>query len=529
MEVYIKKIKLICIGLVALVSAGWFCGQGMAENSEKESGMGYPVLDWQYFGSGGGGAFQFVAAAPTQPNRVYCGIDVGGIYRSDDGGIHWYPIYAGLRYTGGNPAQRVFSIAVSHQNPDVFYIWTGYGGLWKTTDGGFSYEQVGKQEIPGELRNMPQMVEINPKRDQDCMAFATGHFNRTTDGGKTLQAIPNPGNADKKISAAAVFYPTEGGEPILWLGDETFHRSIDGGKSWQKCSMTGWPGGPGHTFGASFYGRILWTSEDSVSGKPVLFMLSQNDKGGLYRSGDLGETWQKAPVPMEGDKTYYGREKLFPHSALWMDPDDADHFGISSWPEEGHVTQDGGKTWVHSTVCPDQPGRYIESGGATNIQNDGYVFVSKKKERVFVRTQFSLFRSDDGGKIFYCLEHRRLGKHHYQSAGVDAQFVGAIVVDPSNGFRYIQDDDVGIARSEDFGRTFHTLRYVVTEDKESDSGFAGEGTFNGHSGCNIIVDGGYQPSRLYTWFSTLVPLPNEIENGMERAYSPGEKGYRRGL
>jgi hypothetical protein len=72
----------------------------------------FPPLLWTSIGHGGGGAFQAIAAAPSQPDRVYTCIDVGGFYRSDNGGLTWREVYGGLKqFTHG--AQRVLAIGIS--------------------------------------------------------------------------------------------------------------------------------------------------------------------------------------------------------------------------------------------------------------------------------------------------------------------------------------------------------------------------------------------------------------------------------
>ena len=493
--------------------------------SAEPSRPAVPVLEWRSIGHGGGGYHQVLVAAPNKPERMYLCIDVGGIYRSDDGGLHWSPIYAGLRYHAHH-AQRVIRLAVSHQDADLFYTVTLSAGLWKSRDGGQTYSRVGDMTSTGG-KGGRQIVVINPKNHDEVVFFASGRFHRTSDGGKTLQMLPNPGEL-KKISAVAAQFTADGKQLHLWIGRETeLLHSTDLGQSWKPCRMDGWPGGVGYT-GEDFTGRFLWNSRDKSTGQPVLLMYSAKNKGVAYRSNDFGRTWQPLPMPMEDKKPYYAHPERFDNSAIWVDPEDADRLAINAWPQVGFVTQDGGKTWIPSRSLEEHKSRYMDAMNR-NMYANAYTFPLGVKDRIYARTMFSLYRSDDGGRRFYVISQRRLGKHHFSSTGEDGVYANLMTTDPSTGHLYLADDDVGVARSEDGGRSWHSLRYPVTEESESDhpGGLAGKETWNVGGLAGLVIDSSRNPTDIYAWITEATLMPNELEY-FNRAVS-GKPRRRHGI
>jgi len=105
--------------------------------------------------------------APSNPNMAYAGLSSGGVgvYKSMDGGITWVPtsgpfveVYFGLskRYP------YVLSVAVDEDNPDVVYVGTEHYGVWKTTDGGEHWYEWGIPSAgPSEIyRNHVDVLEV---------------------------------------------------------------------------------------------------------------------------------------------------------------------------------------------------------------------------------------------------------------------------------------------------------------------------------------------------------------------------------
>ena len=95
---------------------------------------------WRSCRIGGGGYAQNVVLCPSDPKRCYAYIDVGGIFRSDDGGQTWRMLHGSLPAPGGIYETR--GLSVDPRNADVILVaigsqWAiGPTGVYRSTDGG---------------------------------------------------------------------------------------------------------------------------------------------------------------------------------------------------------------------------------------------------------------------------------------------------------------------------------------------------------------------------------------------------------
>jgi len=472
----------------------------------------YRPLEWSYFGTGGGGCVQEVAAAPSRPDRMYASIDVGGTYISDDGGLHWRPIYAPLSRFN-NWATRPYCIAVSYQDPDVFYF-VGEMGPFTSRDGGRTYQRIG--EFSPETYNS-QTVCINPADDHDCVMFFRKQVLRTRDGGMTVQAFPLPPGVGA-LDMCQAFYPPKGAEPVVVIGngkEEKWYRTADGGAKWTSLAMEGWPGGA-PTHGPENHFCPLRVSFDQTADKPLLTMPSSKNLEHVYRSTDLGDHWRELPLPPNKDGKPYPRSSVlcvFPH------PTDPNTYGLTRFPAPNHITRDGGKTWFSPTGIVGESPMDHNNGGSEDGRSDlecmGFYFPMGAPERVYVMSMFFLRRSDDGGRTFTLTTSRIVGNYrHFVSTGMDATYLNVYTADPNTGYRYISDDDGGPHRSEDFCRTLFTLEKVTTEPADSGHFKAGQGIWNAGACATMLIDSAFNPSRIYAWFNN-----NTTVNPSDLSYS----------
>src|ERR1043165_9180952 len=144
-----------------------------------------------------GGRIDDIEVALTDPNIIYIGYAVGGVWKSVNHGVSFEPVFQ------SNTTASIGDIAIHPTNPDIVYVGTGepnnrqtnsFGdGLYKTTDGGKTFTKIGLAETQTIARividkNNPEVVYVaspghlfgpNPER---------GIF-KTTDGGKTWNKI----------------------------------------------------------------------------------------------------------------------------------------------------------------------------------------------------------------------------------------------------------------------------------------------------------------------------------------------------
>src|SRR6266853_383086 len=93
-----------------------------------------------------GGRVARVAGVPGNPLVAYAATASGGVWKTDDGGVKWKPIF------DDQPVASIGSIAVAPSNPAVIYVGSGEAnirgnvaagnGIYKSTDGGKTWAQV---------------------------------------------------------------------------------------------------------------------------------------------------------------------------------------------------------------------------------------------------------------------------------------------------------------------------------------------------------------------------------------------------
>src|SRR6185312_9042341 len=157
----------------------------------------YNGLRWRMIGPFRGGRSIAVSGVESQPNVFYFGAVGGGVWKSDNAGETWRPIF------DSQPTQSIGALAVSQSHPDVIYVGTGeadfrsdltYGnGVFKSTDAGKTWTSIGLRDS----RHISRIV-IDPHNPQIVLVAAMGSAYgpgpergvfRSTDGGSTWQKV----------------------------------------------------------------------------------------------------------------------------------------------------------------------------------------------------------------------------------------------------------------------------------------------------------------------------------------------------
>jgi photosystem II stability/assembly factor-like uncharacterized protein len=286
-------------------------------------------LHWRSIGPFRGGRVLAVAGAPEDSRRFYFGAVNGGVWRTDDAGRTWRPIF------DSQPVGSIGAIAVAPSAPGVIYVGTGEAdmrsdiaqgvGLFRTTDGGASWVQSGLADTQSISK-----ILVDPRDPKVLLVAALGHpygpnaergVFRSTDGGVTwtktlfknadtgaIDMAFQPGNPDVVYAALwqtrrppwNVYPPSSGPGGGLY-------KSTDGGRTWAAISGHGLPALPGRIGIA-----VTPAKPDRV------FALIDAEEGGLYRSDDAGANWAK----VSGDKRIWQRGWYF--GGVTADPRNAD-------------------------------------------------------------------------------------------------------------------------------------------------------------------------------------------------------------
>ena len=110
----------------------------------------YSALAWRTIGPFRGGRTVGAAGIADQPNVFFIGVNNGGVWKTDDAGRTWNPIF------DDQPTGSIGAIAVAPSNPNILYVGSGEGlqrpdlsvgdGMYKSTDGGKSWRHLGLRD-----------------------------------------------------------------------------------------------------------------------------------------------------------------------------------------------------------------------------------------------------------------------------------------------------------------------------------------------------------------------------------------------
>lgn len=340
-----------------------------------------------------------VVGIPGDPHVYYAGAASGGIWKTEDGGIRWRPIF------DEEGVQSIGSLAVAPSDNNV--IWAGTGeafirsnisigaGIYKSTDGGKNWKCMGLEKT-GRIGR----VIIDPSDPNIVFAAALGHSYgpqedrgvfRTIDGGETWEKVlfvdENTGCGDMAMDPnnARVLFAGMWQLEIHTWGRESggpgsgLYKSVDGGTTWKKLEGNGLPKGP--------LGKIALAIAPSDSnrvyalietGDGVPWRGQETATGVLWRSEDSGESWKLmshdhnltqrphyysrcgvSPADpnevffcaVRFQKTKNGGESFQPvamvggdNHDIWIDPTNADRMAVGN-DQYISISTNGGKSW----------------------------------------------------------------------------------------------------------------------------------------------------------------------------------------
>jgi len=334
-------------------------------HAQQPAAAPLPELHWRMIGPFRGGRTRAATGVPSQPNVFYIGQGDGGVWKSDDYGRTWNPIF------DGQPSQSIGAIAVAPSNPDIIYVASGEGlhrpdlsvgdGLYKSTDAGKTWQHLG-------LRDGQQFpaLAVDPHDPNKIFAAVLGHpygpneergIYRSTDGGATWSKVlykdANTGGSDVQIDPTnpsvvyaslweATLGPWEDGNSYEGSGGGLF-KSTDGGDTWKPLKK-GLPDGLVQiqvALSASDPNRLYATLSTAGEGA-----YGSGAGLGIYRSDDAGESWSKATDDPRPALKIGGGDLPVPR----VDPKNPDVLYSASIVTERST--DGGKTWMSLRGAP---------------------------------------------------------------------------------------------------------------------------------------------------------------------------------
>lgn len=285
---------------------------------------------------------------PKDPSTWYVAVGSGGVWKTDNAGITWKPIF---------DSQAVYStgdVTIDPSNSNIIWVGTGennggrhlsFGdGVYRSLDGGQTWKNMG-------LKNSEHISDIivHPNDSNTVWVSSQGPLwskggqrglFKTVDSGKTWKNVLkidqwtgvtslliDSRNPDKLYAASWQRQRTLPGYVGTGPGS-AIHTTDDGGKTWRKLSK-GLP--------ETHMGKI-GLAISKINPDVVYAGIEINQrKGGLYRSADRGASWTKMSDAVAGGTGPHYYQEIF------ADPHRFDRIYMAS--NYSQYSDDGGKTW----------------------------------------------------------------------------------------------------------------------------------------------------------------------------------------
>jgi photosystem II stability/assembly factor-like uncharacterized protein len=314
----------------------------------------YSAMQWRGIGPFRGGRVTAVTGVSSQPLTYYFGACGGGVWKSQDGGLSWENISDGFFKTGS-----VGAVAVSEWDPNVIYVGMGEApirgnvshgdGVYKSLDSGKTWTHIGLEQT-GQISR----IRIHPRNQDLIYVAALGHVYgpneergvfRSRDGGSTWEKV-----LYRSEKAGAIDLIMDPNNPrilyaAIWEAYRTPYSLVSGG--------------PGSGLFKSTDEGDTWTEISRNSGLPQgilgkigvtaspvqpdrVWAIIEADDGGVFRSDNGGETWTKL------NEERRLRQRAWYYSRIYADTQDAETVYVLNTGMYRSV--DGGRTYSYIRV-----------------------------------------------------------------------------------------------------------------------------------------------------------------------------------
>ncbi len=349
---YIKIFGYLLIGFLMINTNAYSQKKSNKKNTQSYNSILHESVKYREIGPFRGGRSAAVVGVPGKPNLYYFGATGGGVWKTENGGETYENISDG--YFGGS----IGSIAVANDDPNVIYVGggevtirgnvsSGYG-VFKSVDAGKSWTFSG---LPNS-RHIPRIV-IDPNNNDIVYAAVLGNLYKPTndrgiykssDGGATWRKVLFANN----LSGAFEIVMDPNNSRILYASTWRVQRTPsslssggDGSALWKsEDNGESWKEiSTNSGFPKGIIG-VIGVTVSPVDSERVWAIVENEKKGGVYRSDNGGKDWKYT----NSDRSL--RQRAWYYSKIYADTQDID--GVYVMNVAYHYSDDGGETFKSS-------------------------------------------------------------------------------------------------------------------------------------------------------------------------------------
>ncbi len=524
MKISILHFRAVFVAAMCLLA--WSSTQAQTEDNDPVEAL-VEALNVRHIGPGTmSGRVTSIAVPHLEPEVIFVGTASGGLWKSVSAGVTWEPIF------DDQPTQSIGAVALSPLNPDLVWVGTGEGnprnshtsgrGAFKSLDGGATWDFMGLEDT----RNIHRII-IHPRDPKTVYVAATGSawgdspergVFKTTDGGVTWSHILS---VDERTGCAELIMDPSNPDKLfaaMW----SFRR-----QPWTFTS-----GGSGSGLYVTHDGGATWAERTSEDGLPegelgriglamspanpdVVYALVESKEYALYRSDDGGVNFRRQTTDSDvGNRPFY-------YAEIHCDPTNEDHI-FSLWSMVSKST-DGGRSFdvilPYSGVHPDHHAMYIHPSDPNYLinGNDGGLNISR-----------------DGGENWTFVNNLPVGQFYHIS--VDNE-------EPYNVYGGMQDNGswvgpssvwhTGGIRNEDWQEVLFGDGFDVQPSGDGDVYAMSQGGALHRVNLTTLRMTDIQPASpdtnalRFAWNAALVLDPNDRDGlyfGSNRVHYSGDRG-----
>lgn len=344
------------------------------------------------------GRMRSVAVNPLNPNIIYIGAANGGVWKTTNGGLSWFPL------TENEASLAMGAITIDPNNPEIIYAGTGealagsnrttyFGsGLLKSTNGGSSWTRI--TDGFGSNTHFSKIAIRSSNSNFVYAALAQGLWYASTPSNQGVWRSTNGGiNWTRTLNVSRAFdviiHPTGQDTVYASVGNAAsssgFYKSIDAGQTWVQQNS-------GLVSASSI--RRMHISQSQNNPSTIYSVIYSSDSTRVFKSTNGGSSWLRAGGTYWfggiWGGTYYDQGWYNLYIAVHPTNPDIVYVGNVDLMK----TTNGGTTWARLVTSWD---------GKAHVDQHGFAFHPTDPEKIFIVNDGGINKSTNGGSTFTSL------------------------------------------------------------------------------------------------------------------------------